>query len=67
MRSLRSLSFLRPANAIFVPGMYCLSRIQSASMLGGQSVGTHLLGVLEVLEEGVLVPSDALIHVGGGV
>ena len=28
---------------------------------------THLFGVLEVLEEGLLVPGDALVDVGGGV
>ena len=28
---------------------------------------THLLGVLEVLEEGVLVPGNTLVDVGGGV
>ena len=28
---------------------------------------THLLGVLEVLEEGVLVPGNALVDVGSGV
>ena len=28
---------------------------------------THLFGVLEVLEESLLVPSDTLVHVGGGV
>ena len=34
------------------------------SHLGARDV---LLGVLEVLEEGVLVPSDTLVYVGGGV
>ena len=33
----------------------------------GQSVNTHLLGVLKVLEEGVLVPGDTLVHVRSGV
>ena len=28
---------------------------------------THLFGVLEVLEESLLVPSDTLVHVGSGV
>ena len=28
---------------------------------------THLFGVLEVLEEGLLVPGDTLVDVGGGV
>ena len=29
--------------------------------------GTHLFGVLEVLKESVLVPSNTLVHVGSGV
>ena len=61
------MSFLRPANAIFVPGMYCVSRVKSTSTLRGQSVCTHLLGVLEVLEEGVLLPLNTLVLVGVGV
>lgn len=28
---------------------------------------THLFGVLEVLEEGLLVPGDALVDIGGSV
>jgi hypothetical protein len=30
-------------------------------------VGTYFFRVLEVLKEGVLVPGDALVHVGGSV
>ena len=40
----------------------------SADAIAGPTPrGTYLLGVLEVLEESLLVPSDTLIHVGSGV
>ena len=70
MRSLRSFSFLRPANAIFVPGMYYRERIRSRQRGGwGSDVasGTHLFRVLKVVKQSLLVPSNALVHVGSGV
>ena len=38
----------------------------TASLLRNKR-NSYLLGVLEVFEESVLVPSDALVHVGSGV
>ena len=70
MRSLRSFSFLRPANAIFVPGMYYRQSIPTHQREGGGSdvaSETHLFGVLKVVEQSLLVPSNALVHVGSGV
>ena len=67
MRSFRSFSFLRPANAIFVPGMYCEGMELRRESGNDVATVTHLFGVLEVLEESLLVPSDTLVHVGSGV
>lgn len=67
MRSFRSFSFLRPANAIFVPGMYCEGMELRRKSGNDVATDTHLFGVLEVLEESLLVPSDTLVHVGSGV
>lgn len=66
MRSFLSLSFFRPAKAIFVPGMYCR---HVTIRIGRREYGrvADLFGVLEVLEEGVRVPGDTLVHVGSGV
>ena len=36
-------------------------------MLSDVAKPTHLFRVLEVLEEGLLVPGDTLVHVGSGV
>ena len=36
-------------------------------MLSDVAKPTHLFGVLEVLEESLLLPGDTLAHVGGGV
>ena len=42
--------------------------VMSADAIAGPTPrGTYLLGVLEVLEESVLVPCNALRHVGGSV
>ena len=67
MRSLRSFSFLRPANAIFVPGMYCEGMELRRESGNDVATVTHLFGVLKVFEEGVLIPGDALVHVRSGV
>ena len=67
MRSFRSFSFLRPANAIFVPGMYCEGMQLRRESGNDVATDTHLFGVLEVLEESLLVPSDTLVHVGSSV
>jgi hypothetical protein len=63
------LSFFKPANAIFVPGMYYIHgrRLVQTSTRDHRIGMTHLLGVLEVLKEGILVPGNALIDVGSGV
>ena len=70
MRSLRSFSFLRPANAIFVPGMYYRERTptrQRGRWGSDVSSETHLFRVLKVVKQSLLVPSNALVHVGSGV
>ena len=68
MRSFRSFSFFKPANAIFVPGMYWERYQQRVGfMLSDVAKPTHLFRVLEVLKEGLLVPGNTLVHVGSGV
>lgn len=66
MRSLRSFSFLRPAKAILVPGMYWGLKM---SIIGLRMRGraTYLLGVLEILKQCLLVPCDTLVNIGSGV
>ena len=65
-RSLRSFSFLRPAKAILVPGMYCKTE---TSMMGQKTVRktTYLFRVLEIVEQCGLVPYNTLVHIGRGV
>jgi hypothetical protein len=72
IKSFLSLGFLRPAKAILVPGMYflgfsryCSRDVASAQTLTPQhqehpAATTHL-------EQGVLLPNDTLVNVGGGV
>ena len=49
--------------------MYCRTRRVASERKDGSKAQmvTNLLGVLEVLEEGLLVPGDTLVHVGSGV
>lgn len=55
IKSFLSLAFLRPANAILVPGMYCgiVSAGEHVTQMRGE--WTNLLGVLEVLKQRVVV------------
>lgn len=66
MRSLRSLSFFRPAKAILVPGMYL--RVET-SVTGWNTIrsATYLFRILEILEQRTLVPCETLVDVGSGV
>ena len=47
--------------------MYCEGMELRRESGNDVAMGTHLFGVLEVLEESLLVPSDTLVHVGSGV
>ena len=47
--------------------MYCEGMELRRESGNDVATDTHLFGVLEVLEEGLLVPGDALVDVGGGV
>ena len=47
--------------------MYCEGMELRRESGNDVATDTHLFGVLEVLEESLLVPSDTLVHVGSGV
>lgn len=64
MRSLRSSSFLMPAKTILVPGMNFLGCLRQSSALAAASSRRKSTHVLEILEECILVPSDAAVLVG---
>jgi hypothetical protein len=81
MRSLRSLSFFKPAKAILVPGMYFLGfSVIKKVVVSNISLGAitqvekadrrndPAVGVrTEVFEHGVLIPDDALVDVGSTI
>ena len=66
MRSLLSLSFFSPANAILVPGMYYMT-VRSATPYRNPKAAAHLFRVLQVLKESLIAPCNALVDVGSGV
>lgn len=76
MRSFLSFSFLRPPNAILVPGMYFFgfSCALSAAIFRDRhcpvvetDIGRERRYAYEVFEQGVLTPGDCLLLVGIGV
>jgi hypothetical protein len=62
--SLRSFSFLKPAKAMVVPGMYCA---RASAIYNAFQRGAYFFGIREVVKKCLLTPDNAFFLVRLGV